>query len=346
MKKTVLLKHLRFGLISALGFGVGMPLSVVFINLIKRTRIVALIKNLFEAQYFFIPLILVFLVVALGGAITGALGGLALSYADGIHRKGKYASKGAVAFGIAFALVLYPLTFLLSTFAFYSPEDPSPLGIILTFAFVGAVFGLVSGNILGIATFGRNRLRFGTYSAFSFGLAGTVIGFRVWHYFYILEISSENPLLWLLWFVLFGVVGGLFLGLLYSFGIEKGYDEGRDKALDIAFLARKFNDFKNSRFYRKHGFGGTLLFFALTFLLLRIFAMSPLGFAKANLSHKLDSETLGTHWRDPQPLSDYAKDPAIFATNYGSILAVWAENGEIYLSKAQENEEGIAKNWS
>ena len=346
MKKDNLRTHLRIGLISALGFGVGMPLSITFINLIKRTRIVGLIGNLFTSQYLFTALILVFFFIALGGALAGAAGGLALSYADGTYRKRRYALYGALGFGIGFALILYPLTFLLSTFAFYSPESPSPLGIILTFAFVGAVFGLVSGNILGIATYGRNRLRFGAYSAFSFGLAGTIIGFRVWYYFYILDISSENPVLWLLWFTLFGIVGGLFLGLLYSFGIERGYDESRDKSLDTAFLTHKLNQFKNSRFYLKRGFWGTLLFFALIYLLIRFFSMSPLGSAKANLSTTLDSQTLGTHWSQPQTFLVTAEQPAIFATDFGTVAAAWVQDGEIYLSTAQENDEGIAKKWT
>ncbi len=346
MNKNTLIKHLRFGLISALGFGIGMPLAVVFLNLIKRTRIVAPIKNLFESQHLLIPLILVFLVVALGGAIVGALGGLALSYADGTKRKKEYISKGALGFATSFALVLYPLIFLLSTFAFYSAESSSPLSILISFSFVGAVFGFVSNNILGIATYGRSRFRFGVHGAYSFGLAGALIALRVWYYFYELKVGTEDPLIWLIWFALFGVFGGFSLGIFYSFGIEKGYADDRDKPLDVAFLTRKLNDFKNSKFYQKRGFWGTIIFFGVIFLLSRIFAVLPFGSTEANLSSILDTETLDTHWSEAQSLLGQSDEAAIFATDSGLVSAVWAQDGEIYLSTAREDNAGIAQNWT
>ena len=76
MKKNQ--KLLKSLLIPALGYGLGFVIGVVIINVIFDSGLLDSVANLFENQHLTSGLIILFLVVILGGALAGAIGGISL----------------------------------------------------------------------------------------------------------------------------------------------------------------------------------------------------------------------------------------------------------------------------
>ena len=306
-------KHLRNALIGALGFGLGLVIVSGLSTLIFRSGTLEPVRDLVEGQRFTMGLVLAFAVVALGGCVWGAVGGLALSLANKAHTRVGYFWRSALSFGIGYAAVLYPLIFLLSLAGFYNPNEPLPAAFALTVGLIGALFGLASCLLLGLLTIIRHALRILLVGAFGFALGGTVFGYGLWHYFLGAEgIKGASWLLWVCLF-LFGALGGAALGWVYS------HLEGRK---DEPIRA------KLTRFYRRYGVWAIVIVVIVVFVLYQRSQITPLIPTSAHLASQLVSTTIGTHWSPPTGISDVETNaalPSLFVDEGGRVSIAWSQ---------------------
>ena len=141
--------NLRNTLMSALGFGLGFVIGGLVAFLIFRNDILAPVRDLFGAGRFILGLTLIFLVIGLTVAIGGAIGGLALSYVSQSFNRAGYAWRAALAFGISYAIILLPLTFVIALISFYQVSEFSPIMLMIPLGVMGAIFGAVSSIFMG-----------------------------------------------------------------------------------------------------------------------------------------------------------------------------------------------------
>ncbi|MFN2150680.1 MAG: phospholipase D-like domain-containing protein [Anaerolineales bacterium] len=327
--------HLKASLIAALGYGLGFAVAVIIIRLVLRLGFLKTAASYFENQHLVFGLLILFSVVILGGSLAGTIGGLLLSYAlRSVDRK-RTVTRSALGIGVAFGLVLLPITGLLAMLAIYDAGGASPLGFVLSIGVVGAVFGFVTGLATGTLPARVNYWRVTGVTTISFGLGGIAFGFGLWHYFYTLYQSGAAAFELLFAFFVFGAVGGFVLGWIFSLDQEKAAQAREaQEQVQANVIYRAAQWFKQTRFYRKRGFWGTLLFVAILFLISRLLAMSPLRASSAHISAYLPSDTVGVHWSSPWELANVpgtARHPSV--AQEGDLLAVvWEQDGEIFLS--------------
>ena len=176
--------HLRGMLLSSLGYGFGFAIGNFGSHLLLKSGFLEPIRDLFAAQRFELGLTLLLLVIGVGGAIGGAIGGLALSYTHQSTRRLRYVWPSALGFGVSYALILFPLTLAISLFSFYSPAQASPLGFVVVVGLAGAIFGAVSGLVLGLLTVGRATWRVFLVSAIAFAAGGAGLGQGLYFHFF------------------------------------------------------------------------------------------------------------------------------------------------------------------
>ena len=332
-------KHLKAALITGLGYGLGFVIGIIFIELVLSIGLLESIANDFENQRLYVGLFILFSVVVLGGALAGAIGGLILSVAVGAKDRKRRVARSALGIGIGFGVVLLPIMGLVAMLAMYNAGDASPAGFVIAMGVVGAIFGLVAGLMTGTIPAKINFRRVTGMAALAFGLGGIAFGFGLWHYFYTLYESGAATFELLLAFFVFGGVGGCVLGWIFSLDQEQAALVGDEDLLDANALYRASQWFKETKFYRKRGFWGTLIFITVLFLLSRLIAMSPLSSSDANLSDYLPSNTIGVHWSAPWVISNSTaavRQPSL--AQAGDLVAVsWEQDREIYLSTGKPN---------
>ena len=165
-------------------------------------------------------ILLSFLGVGLAGAVYGILTGATLHRIDPGGSRRRYMLGGAFAYGITYAILLIPLLLLLSLFSQYnqgSSKDPS--SFILLFTLIGLIYGLLSGLILALVTL---KLRYSwrplLYSVLGGGIGGMFLGLVIWRHNFFLALPTRQ--LQLIVFFLYlalafaGLIGGL-LALAY-----------------------------------------------------------------------------------------------------------------------------------
>jgi len=325
-------KHLRAALISALGYGLGFVFGVMFIKLVLDLGFLESIANFFENQRLFIGLLILFSVVVLGGVLAGAVGGLLLSYATGSEDRKRTITRSTLGIGAGFGIVLLPIMGLVAMLAMYNAGGASPVGFVISMGIVGAIFGLVAGLMTGTLPAKINYWRTAGVATLAFGLGGIAFGFGLWHYFYTLYASGAALFELLLAFFMFGGVGGLVLGWIFS--LDRELAGGEQAFVQANVIYRAVQWFKTTKFYRKRGFWGTLLFVAVLFILTRLLAMSPLSMSASQISDYLPADTKGVHWSAPWGLSEAAttvKHPSV-AQAEDLVAVAWEQAGDIYLS--------------
>ena len=102
-------KHLRAGLITGLGYGLGFVVGILVIKLIFDSGLLDSVADLFENQHLAVGILILFLVVVLGGALAGAIGGLSLWYALSLIDWKRLVSRSSIGFGFGFGIVLMPM---------------------------------------------------------------------------------------------------------------------------------------------------------------------------------------------------------------------------------------------
>ncbi len=281
-------KHLKAALIVALGYGLGFVIGVVLINLVFDSGLLDSVANLFEDQHLLMGLIILIAVVFLGGAIAGAIGGLILSYAIPSENRKRPIGRSALGIGFGFGVVLLPIMFLVALQAMYNAGDASPAGFILSMGVVGALFGFVSGIMTGTLPRKTSFWHVTWVATLAFGIGGLAFGFGLWNYFYKLYETGVGTAQLLFAFFIFGAVGGLVLGWIFSRDQEKAAPSDDDDQAPV-----------KARFYQKRGFWGMTLILIALFVLSRLIPFSPLNISASHISDYIPSDSIGVHWSDP-----------------------------------------------
>ena len=172
-------------LVGAFGYLGGAVAGFLFIYLAGRLGLTTWLFNLVGEEQTFLQLLAVPLIagftLALGGGITGAIGGWVLANSIGTERRGKLSAGSGVAFAASTSLLLLVFLLLISFIALYNnftSERIEQYGIL--FGLYGLVFGLVTGLFQAFTTV---RLRF-TWrvilaSTLGFALGGVLMGLLV-----------------------------------------------------------------------------------------------------------------------------------------------------------------------
>jgi hypothetical protein len=172
-------------LIGGLGYLGGAVAGFLFIYLFGRLGLTAWLFNLIDREQTFLQILAVPLIagfmLALGGGITGAIGGWVLAKGIATERKGKLSAGSGVAFAASTSLLLLVFLLLISFIALYNnftSERIEQYGIL--FGLFGLVFGLLTGLLLAFTTV---RLRY-TWrvilaSTLGFALGGVITGLLV-----------------------------------------------------------------------------------------------------------------------------------------------------------------------
>ncbi len=332
--------HIRAALLSALGYGLGFIAAVVVIRLILRIGFLESISQTLEDQHLLLGLLILFSVIFLGGALAGVIGGFTLSRAIQSEYPKRTIARSAVGIGAGFVVVLLPITVLLSTLSMYNAGDRSLLSFLIVMGMVGAVFGLISGFMTGTIPARISVWRVIWVAILAFGLGGIALGLGLWNYFYLSYQGSTAVPALLLSFFMFGGTGGFVLGWMFSHDREKAQLEGGalpPKRGNIIYRAGQW--FKDSKFYRKRGFWGTVSFFIVLFVISRVVALSPLNISSADISDFIPSNTIGVHWSDPLTVlsPQTAMEGADISSRDGLLAVVWEEKGDVFLSMAIAN---------
>ena len=314
-------QHLRSSLISGLGFGLGFLLGTLFTSLIFSSGLLELASEQVVRGRLITGIILVIFSISLGGAVAGAIGGLSLTYANKSHSRVGFAWRGALSMGPSYGAIVLPLTIVVFGMAFYEFITTSPLSIIAPMMVMGAIFGLLSGIILGFLTVGWDAWRVIIINTLGFGVAGAIFGRNIWIYFFGPEGLREATWIFFLAIFLFGGIGGAALGSLYSW-LELRTDE---PSLFSRLLTR----------YRSLKWASQILVLVLLVILglaiRSLLLMSPLAAQQAALSHNMASNTIGTHWSAPQNMLENsgvqsrASGPDIFAQDPDLVASVWSQ---------------------
>jgi hypothetical protein len=322
--------HLRNTIIGALVFGVGFLLGDFVGLLIFRSELLTPIRDLFEAGRFALGLTLILMVVGLMGAISGAIGGLALSYVCQSTNRVGYAWRTALTFGLSYPLILLPLTFAIALISFYNLGESSPISLMVPLGAMGLVFGAVTGLILGILTVGRDAWRVLLAGAIGFALGGAGFGYSVWGFFFGTPGVQNQDWPIIAAFFALGAFGGGALGFLYSW---LTYREPRPS------LFRRFVAwYKRSTFVPRLVATAVLI---ITFLALRgLWLISPFSATAAPLNSILESNTVGTHWSTPAEMTGNPtgsfKPPATIADRSGNVAMAWSDGLDVYYVSRNE----------
>lgn len=333
-------KHLKASLITALGYGLGFIVGVVLISLIFDSGLLDSVAEKFATQHLVTGIIILFLVVVLGGAVAGAIGGLGLAYALSTDNKKRTISRSAIGIGFGFGIVLLPIMGLLAMLSMYNAGGSSPLGFVISMGVVGGIFGFVSGLMTATLPQRGNYWRVTAILTMAFGVSGLAFGFGLWNYFYVLFETGTGAAQLVFSFFLFGAVGGAVMGWLFSRDIEKAElagDEGELPEQGNIFY-RAGQRFKSTKFYQKRGFWGTVIILVLIFILTRLIALSPLNFSKAYLADQLPLDSIGVHWSSPWTVAETnveTSQPNIAQS--GDLLAVtWSQDDGIFFTSSTQ----------
>ena len=176
---------LRSFLSNGLGYVVGAVVGFLFIYLFGRLGPAEWLFGLVEEGQTFLQIlavpIIAWLMLALGGGITGAIGGWVLANSISTERKGKLSAGSGVAFAATTGILLIVFLLLISFIALYNnfnAERIERYGII--FGLYGLIFGLITGLVQAFTTVRlRHTWRVILASTLGFALGGVISGLIV-----------------------------------------------------------------------------------------------------------------------------------------------------------------------
>ncbi|MGB5843008.1 MAG: phospholipase D-like domain-containing protein [Anaerolineales bacterium] len=289
----------RSFLINGLGYAAGAVVGYLAIYLFGRFGLTTWLFNLVgEDQTFLqllaIPLIAWFM-LALGGAITGVIGGWVLASSMGTERRGKMIAGSAVAFAGSTGILIMIFLLLTSFIALYNnftSDRVEQFGIL--FGLFGLIFGLVTGLIQAFTTVKlRHTWRVILASTLGFAVGGVIAGLLI-RWINPLNGLETTPILTTLVLLIALVmpyfIGGGALGLTYDRIAFRTVDAGepvesaqspRWQIIVVAILA---------------------LFIIVPVVNFINKISSFLTVMPANLQSQISPETTGIRWSDPVPL--------------------------------------------
>ena len=307
---------LRSGLVYGAGLILGSALVTFLFSVIK----LEIIADLNEAVRLLIGVILSFVIVGLGGAVSGFAGGFSLPQLDQSRSRWGYAWRSAISMGIPFGLSIYPVLLVFSLLALFNADAPSEI-IAVALMIVGAVFGILASLLMGFLSIGRRGLSaFVWAGAVGFGLGGGVLGIALRSYIFSIRnagLESGRGLWVLLGVFIFGLAGGTAWGYMFS----RLADEER-------------SPIRPASSWKRWAVVTVLLIMMVVFLRPVFAAVGDLLTPQsAELARTLDKDSEGVHWSDQAALANSdGTQPAIFAAG-DHVAVVWSDDQTIFYSK-------------
>jgi hypothetical protein len=225
----------RTFLITGLGYVAGAIVGYLAIYLFGRLGLTNSLFNLVGEEQTFLQLLAIPLIawfmLALGGAITGVIGGWVLASSIGTERRGKLIAGNAVAFAGSTGILVMIFLLLTSFIALYNnftTDRIEQFGIL--FGLYGLVFGLVTGLIQAFTTVKlRHTWRVILASTLGFALGGIIAGILV-RWINPLNGLETTPILTTLVLLIALVmpyfIGGGVIGLTYHRIAQRTIDAG------------------------------------------------------------------------------------------------------------------------
>jgi hypothetical protein len=177
--------YTRTFLITGLGYVAGAIVGYLAIYLFGRLGLSTWLFNLVDEEQTFLQLLAVpfiaWFLLALGGAITGVIGGWIAANSIGTERKGKLTAGSGVAFAATTGILLIVFLLLVSFIALYNnftSDRVEQYGIL--FGLYGLIFGLLTGLIQAFTTVRlRHTWRVILASTLGFALGGVLAGLLI-----------------------------------------------------------------------------------------------------------------------------------------------------------------------
>ncbi len=177
--------NLRNFLKGALGYSAGAVAGVLFIFITARLGLVSWLFSLIDENQVLVKVlgIPVFagLMLALGGAVLGGVGGWFLASILGVSRKRRQVIGSGVTFAITVSVFTFVYLLLLGFIGIYNNFTANQVEhYVLVFGLAGLIFGLITGIILALVTLRlRETWRLILASTIGFTLGGIVMGILV-----------------------------------------------------------------------------------------------------------------------------------------------------------------------
>ncbi len=315
--------HLRGAFICAAGYGTGFVLGSLLSYLLFISGLADLLLNYFTTGRLVIGLLLVLVTIGIGGAVTGAIGGAALSLAHQSPRKVSHAWRSALSFAVSNSIIIIPMAMAVSLISFYDLSEMSPIGLMIPLWMLGGILGAAGGLVLGLLTVSRrDTWRVALTGTISFACGGSALGSGLWSYLnQIIEKDSSAIMSLFGGLFMFGVVGGAGLGFLYSWLAHRRVEP----ALPFRFSAWLKQLSRGRRI-------AVIAGLALLVLIIRaLWLISPFTAEHAVLSSTLESHTIDTHWAAPVSLTGSAiESPGLFVSAQGAPTIAWVEGSDIF----------------
>jgi len=316
----------RTFLLNGLGYVAGAVVGYLAIYLLGQFGIVTWLFSLIGEEQTFLQLLAVpliaWLMLALGGALTGGIGGWVLANSIGTERRGKMTAGSSVAFAASTGILVMLFLLFISFIALYNnftSDRIEQFGIL--FGLYGLIFGLVTGLVQAFTTVHlRHTWRVILSSTLGFAVGGVISGLII-RWINPLNGLETTPILTTLVLLLALAmpyfIGGGALGLTYQGIAQRTLDDGnpvesvqspRWQIVVVAVIA-------------------LLIIFPVVNFVDKIAGF--LTVKPANLQSQIGPETTGVRWSDPVNISGGAENLVLptsstdKATIEGTEIQAW-----------------------
>jgi len=338
----------RSAITGVVGFWLGGILGNFAIYLIAISGLVGWILGFLPEDQSLVRLlfaiVLAFVTVGLGGAVTGVFNGWALNRIDtGGDRRNLMIGAG-YAYGVGQGILLIPFLLLISLIALYNNGSKAqPQSFVLLFGLFGLLYGLIIGLILALLTVNFKRM-WGVLLAVVLGylLGGILLGLFLWRAD--LLSSGSIPLRAILRLVFISLLANIPAGILVGLAHHR-LAQKRSLAGEEAL--------KPGRVQRGIVIGVSLVIL----LVVAGFIQGAESFLTANTAAtatQLTSETVGVHWTPTTSLpvngqSEVLSSADISTSASDFVGVIWSQeldDGSDILYAFQEAVSGTEVVWS
>jgi phosphatidylserine/phosphatidylglycerophosphate/cardiolipin synthase-like enzyme len=314
----------RSVLIAVLGFWLGAVLGNLGTYLIGISGLAGWLLGLLPQDQpyvrLFFGILLAFVIIGSGGAVTGVINGMAISRIDTGGDRRRFLVGAGYAYGVGQGMLIIPVLLLISLIGIYNDgTNTQPQGYILLFGLFGLVYGLIVGPILSTLTI-NFKYMWGVLLAVVLGylLGGVLLGLSLWwsDSFSLGTVSLWVSLALVIISLIVIIPPGILTGLAYHRLAERRHILG-DEPL------------QPGRIQRIIVIGVSLVVLLTVFIFVQD-AESFLTVRPAATATQLPLETIGVHWSNDlsQPDSsrvDLSSQPSISANSKNSVGIVWTQ---------------------
>ena len=340
--------NIRDFLNGALGYTAGAVVGFLFIILASRLGLVSWIFNLIDenqslVQILAIPVI-AGLMLALGGAFLGGVGGWVLATIMGTTRRVRLAIGSGIAFAVTISVLMFVFLLLTSFLALYNNLTTNRIDQFgLVFGLYGLAFGLITGILQSLLTVRlRHTWRVILAAMLGFALGGVIMGVLL-RLVNPTEGFQIHPIL--TWIVLaitllipFALGGGA-MGLTYGRLAQRAVDadeevepiqSGTWQLVIVAVIG---------------------LFLASSFFSILDRVVEFLTFTESEVKTQIPSVTTGVQWSLPIAILTEGTNPSggtigLTAGEVGPEAVVWEQDTDVYLQSAVIDDTGMLSGWT